>query len=735
MNLSENYRLREFYLKTDTVPTMSVMKKKMSENLAAVYFKAMTPRRKVIAGLEPSLKGGGADWYVPPEELLQGRAVLKPTTKQLLSKLNHKGIGELGLRMYDRHEKIRKQERDRLMLEHDLKRRNDVEQGCKEVAEVTAQKAKTKNTEQMINDFAHFTYLYRESLGKFELLFHEAAVAEIKKIREAAIRKMEIKFGVALKTQATRLYSEYAEKLEGQKNRIKNEFIHKLEVMRTAMGDNIHDLNLDKHLAIENLRKFLECQKLACQVYVALKERDKCEKEIKEIKHMYKKEVKELEEKIAFQDLEIYLAKKKEKKRQEVVTIWQRKICHVIKKFQIFVTYCLNQLPEYAEFFLNMEKLMLIQLSQVLEKPTSESIIEVEPEQFHTPIPKPKPFYLFCDRGVKTDVTVDEKLCPKQYTSSATQLPVIVINKRCIYAACDNFEQFNNKVKQYIHGVRGDDADFKDHNTYPHFVPIKYSSSTQLLDLKLESSLLQVLQQERPNIRDLPVQPDFHDSSCLCTPCYNPLLERFMTKPLKPPSPVETAVFSKDFKHTSKTVELTHEREPKWETFFEYVEPKKCVCTKKVGKKHLPDNLPPYMQRRSKYEQPELAQYEMCTVTDLKMLVKAARKQSTPPPVELVPSKTRNMSTQYEDMELEALCTCFTDVELEKFFSDLTIDAPVMVSPISTSAGFKVVGSSATGHLEQRQSSFATDQIHSLRNILEDFPKLVEVFANKDCSF
>lgn len=728
MNLSENYHLRKCYLRTDTVPTMSVMKKKMSENLAAVYFKTMTPKQKVIAGLEPSLRGGGGDWYVPPQELLQGRNVLKPTNKELLSLLNHKGIDLLGSHVFKKHRKLLQVEKEEAMLECDINHRNDVELQCNAIAETTATEAQKKNTERIMNGFEYFTQLYRESLGKFELLFHEAAVSEIQKTREAAIRQMEIHYAEALKVQATRLYNKYAEKLEAAKNRLKNEFIHNIEVLRTAMADNVHDLKVDKHLAIENLRRYLESQKLACQVYVALKERDECSKEIETLQTKHRKAVRALDEKLALINFDIYLATQKEAKRKEVITVWQKKICHVIKKFQVFVSYCLSSLPDYAEFFLNMEKLMLIQLSQVLEKPTAESIIEVEPEEFHTPIPRPQPFYLFCDRGYKADI--DEKLCPQRSATSVSQMPVIVVNKRCMYAACDTFEQFNAKIKQYIHGAKGDDADFVDDNVYPHYVPVKYTSSTQLLDIKLESSLLQVLQQEKANIRELPIKHDFHDSSCLCAPCYNPYIDGHQSH-LEMVSSKESV---KRPVHISKSVELIHSRQPKWESYFDYVEAKKCNCTKKAMK-HLSANLPPYMQQRSKFDQPELLKYEMCSVAELKMLVKAARNQLTPPSVPSVPSRTRDVSTQCEDIELVLLCTCYDDAEFDKIFSDLTTDPTGVVSPISTKDEFRVVESSTTGYLDKNQSSFATDRILSLRNIVEKMPDLVEVFNKKDCSF
>lgn len=162
----------------------------------------------------------------------------------------------------------------------------------------------------------------------------------------------------------------------------------------------------------------------------------------------------------------------------------------------MYVSYCLKMLPEYADFFINMEKLMLLQVDEALANPNAESIIAVEENRARTPVPQAKPFYLFCDTGYKAKL--DQELCPKPNgtSSSAQLLPAVIINKRYMYAACDNFEQFTNKVKQYI---RGYDPEIKDDLIYEHFVPVKYTLSQQLKEIKLESSLLQVLQQEMSN--------------------------------------------------------------------------------------------------------------------------------------------------------------------------------------------------------------------------------------------
>ncbi|KAJ8718051.1 hypothetical protein PYW07_005981 [Mythimna separata] len=709
---SDNYYLREFYLRQEQVPTISMITKKMTPPLAAIYFQSMEPKIKVLAGLEPSLKGGGGDWYQPPQELLNGRAVLTPIKKNILTKLNHQGIIKVGTKLFSNHRKAMDLEIEQALLDSDSKWRKCIGDRISVLWDELVAAARRANTEHIVKGFDRFTLIYQQSLPKIEILFHESAITEIKNTRENAILEMKNKYETLLKHQATLVYDEYEKKLEEEKLRLKNDFIQNLEVNRTAMGNKIHDLNVDKHRAVETLRHSLQCQKLACEVYVALKEREECSREMETLQRKQKKQVHIMTDTIRMIDLEINLAKEQEKKRIEYYYMWRKKVWQVAKSFQRFVSYCLNMLPEHAEFFINMEKLMLLQLNETLDDPDASSIVEEESEQFHTPVPRPNTFYLFCDRGYKAQVERD--LCPKHSgASTPSGLPVIIVNKRCLYAACDNFEQFGNKIREYLHGNRGDDADFKDDNIYEHFVPVKYGSSQQLLELKLESSLLQILQQEMTNVQIDEDKAPVKCHSCglsWCHPCPDsspPAVAVDGGKENKSaPSAMTSSKVSRDKAHLiGRNIKLNHEGQPKWKSFFKHVEPKMCSCGK-TAKKHLAENLPVYMKQKS-YGPPEIPGYEMCSIEELKNLVKATRRGPVSPSVEL-PAKTRqDIGTQYSDEEFGTLCNCFTDTKL----SGLYIASKTSLAHVRDNI--------SSSYLAKLMASFEMSKAYSLRNLID----------------
>lgn len=728
--LSDNYYLRKCFLEREQVPTQSVMIEKMAPPLAAVYFKSMTPKLKILAGLEPPMKGGGSDWYQPPKDILEGRAVMKPVKNEYLKKLSYEGIGFYGEKFVADHHKQMEDKKKKVLLESDLDWKRTIEVNCRQQWEDSSREAAKHNTEAIQNAFREFTTLYTTSITKIEKLLFDGAVKEIEAMREEAFSKMNKHYAILVQQQATMLYDRYTKKLMEEKARLKAEFIENVEESRTSMGKQIHDINVEKHVVVEKLRQLLESMNLACQAYVALKERDECTKEMELSQHEHKKKVKTLKEQIALKDFEIRLEQEKERKRQEFIRIWQKKICQVVKKFQIFVSFCLNTLPEHADFFIDMEKLMLLQLNDAIENPSADSIFVAEEDQFHTPVAKPHPFYLFCDKGYKPEV--DQSLCPKHCTSSASQMPVIIVNKRCIYAACDNFEKFTDKVTQFVHGRRGDDADFFDEHEYKYDIPIKMTDSQQLLELKLESSLLQVLQKELPNVKQVPIECCICKiPHCFCSPLHASKMSLNPQKETKKEPSLQS--ISSGNKIETRSVELEHEREPKWESYMKYVASKKCKCSK-TAKKHLEEHLPPYMRNMSMFDSPDIPNYEMCDLGTLKKLVKKAqgKRPHTPPPPK-APSKTHEVGTQYSDQEFDFLCNCFSDDEVEKLFRELMQGSKSLKE---TDTHFKIIGEDVSpSYLSRRASSFATERAYSLRNLLDSSPELEELFMKKDCKF
>lgn len=729
-SLHENYYHRQCYFEREQVPTQSVMKNKMQVPLAHVYFKSMNWKLKVLAGLEPPMQGGGPEWYMPPDELLACRAVLHPEQHEVLKKLSHEGIYLYGEKILKKYYKSLQREKEQALHENDLKWKKSIEDSNRRQYEESSKRQAFLNSSKIKEAFHEFEMIYRTATTSIETLIFDSAIQEIERVREEAYQKMKKKFEKLVHKQATMLYDKYNDMLMREKARLKGEFVKEVDTIHTDTSNQLHDINVEKHVAVEKLRKYLECQNLACQIYVALKEREACKKELELSKYEHNKKMKEMTRELEMKNFEIQNEREEEIKRQKFNAIWKNKVCHVVKKFQMFVEYCLKLLPQHAEFFTNMEKLMLLQLNEAIDNPSTESIIENSIEH-PVLIPRPHPFFLCCDRGFKPKL--DETLCPKHCTSSAAQFPVIVVNKRFLYAACDNFQMYSEKINDFILGKRGDPIDFEDDHDYTYDVPFKYTSETAIEELKLESSLMQVLQHEVSNIKQVPIECCVCKiPNCLCSPTRP---SRVSLPPMGPVTPEEPPPEGKKIEPRSE--ELKVHREPKWESYMEYVLPKRCKCAKRA-KKHLNEKLPAYMKNMSPYDVPDLPNYEPCNLEDIKRLVKNSRssyekKQSVDISDKIVFPTTRDMGTQWSDHEFDILCTCFSESELANVLDKAMRDS-MLFDPDKVGKRCSIVRLSARpSDMGKTASTFATDRAYSLRKLLDNDLELEQIFAKESC--
>lgn len=726
-DLDENHYFRKCFLKQEQVPTRTVMKKKM-QALADVYFKMMTPKLKVLAGLLPPMKGGGQDWYMPPQELLEGRAVLKPVKKGHLQKLGFDGISNYGALLIAAHRKSYDDEKEQALLQNDINWKKLIECATKKEWEERANEAAEANTQKILKAFEQFQVIYRTSLNNMEQLIMDSASKEIERVREEAYAKMKEKYRTMLKQQATTLYDKWEKRLKDAQERLKQNFITNVENAHVNMIEKVHDIKLNKRVVVEKLRHILECQNRACQVYVALKEKEECQKEQAEMKRKHRKKMKQLKEEVQWKEFELKIAVEKEKKRQLFNQIWRKKICHVVKKFQEFVLYALRTFPEHAEFFLNMEKLMMLQLNDALEDPKAPSIFISEKAEPEPPKQQEKPWVLVRDLHSMPEIKEDLLPKPTSSQSHSSLMPVVVINNRCIYAACDNFECFTSKIKDYLYRNLSADDVVDDHD-YDLSIPAKYKPSQELLELQLESSLMRIIQSEAENIDKVTVTCcDCALPYCFCSPGNRQVIHMEDVEP-----ETKSVESPSSGVKIGKSLELIHEREPKWESYMNFVKPK-CACPA-TAKKHLNEHLPVYMRKMSKYAAPEIPNYEPTTVASLRRLVKRAKGKQTPPatPQVVEEPKVRDVAVQCDDVEYDNLCECFAETQLKSICLELFEASKTEIAELALQTHCEVVGRRSQDYLAQDVSHFTRDRACSLKTIIEKEPELKQIFQKSNC--
>lgn len=115
--------------------------------------------------------------------------------------------------------------------------------------------------------------------------------------------------------------------------------------------------------------------------------------------------------------------------------------------------------------------------------------------------------------------------------------------------------------------------------------------------------------------------PHCFDCSLNSSVCSNKSLRSFRENIKKPSL---QAIANEPTPKLTRKDEFDHERDTKWESYMEYVKPKKCDCSK-ISKKQLFQHLPAYMRKTSIYYACELPKFEVCPVIRLKRLVQNAK--------------------------------------------------------------------------------------------------------------
>ncbi|CAB3251133.1 unnamed protein product [Arctia plantaginis] len=269
------------------------------------------------------------------------------------------------------------------------------------------------------------------------------------------------------------------------------------------------------------------------------------------------------------------------------------------------------------------------------------------------------------------------------------------------------------------------DVGYEDNNQYDRYVPIKYTTSQQRSKLKLQSSLLQILQQEIPNIRKVPIEctdckiPHCFDCSRNPSMCSNKTL-RSVIENVK-----DLAIPQKPTANLTRKAELEHERATKWESYIGYIKARKCDCSK-MSKKQLFEHLPAYMRKTSNYDAPELPNFEICPVMTLKRLVENVKghKEFVHTSPEVLSGK-KEKATQYSNHELECSCSHFYNGNKYQCFKN---NEAVDLRNIKNS----LVNCSISGeYIAEDISTFAKHRAMSLRRFIEEAPDVKEIFERK----
>lgn len=574
--IHEDYYLRKYYLENSKMPTQKMMTRKMGETLSSFYFNEMNDKLKALAGIELRTPLGAGNWCASPADILKGKNALKSVTKDFISHLKYINpyvLGEQVLRTESRLIKLRNQ---KVVAQNTQQWKEIIKKKCEEHEEIFTKEIVSDYKRNINVELKKCYATYMESMKQIENILRYSATNAVKQFREQTWELVKGYYKMQLQKQEIDLTDKYRNVLHKKKDKLRHKFIYNLQLNRTKAMAVIHDVKVEKLQTVEKLRNYFAYQNLACQLYVFLMEKEECERQKNELVNVHTEKINKLNTKMEVLEEELCNAKKKETKQRENYKYVEEKVYEIIRKFQLFVTYCLKLMPEHAEFFVNMENLMFLQLNESLDNSSSESILFEE-----------KPTEIQENDKVETYLIFDNN-------PDTLNVPMFMINKHCVCAVCGNNKDLT-KIRDSAEKL------FEEKNfDYSCFKPVKCKSQHEIKELKLESSLMRIIKNEIKYLE------------CITNPCCHCK---------KKECNCSLRFYSEAIAGVDESTNYETIYRPRRSVTKQYLGecPKSCKC-QELAKKELIERLPPYMLKVPNSE-PVLCNYEPCTPQELHHLI------------------------------------------------------------------------------------------------------------------
>ncbi|GLV44429.1 hypothetical protein CBL_10233 [Carabus blaptoides fortunei] len=372
---SEEYCRKKSLLKENDVPIQQEIRCRLGDDLTEVLFETCMPSLKPYLGLTPTLNGPGDDLWVSPSDILIGKIRLKPPlTNKYIKALTHQGILDIGSVIEKKFENEQNLITQKAIAENEELIKFMAEKE-KQKAVAVARDEEQAKCELVMEDLKlDFSLTLEKELElleqKLEKKKHQAVDKAKREVETIMQRRMEL----AVLETVQRLIEQFAGELLKQSKKLHQHFWFHIKEEKLKLKQAVRKEKLRSKQQLQKLRAELECENIANLMYLLATERRRCSCEVKQIKTSYKARLAELNAELVSRSEEIEkLTLENEENTRKILTREQF-LYEIIKQFQKFIYFVLRAVPTQAEYLLNVEKLMIFELTKTL--------LDTQPELF-----------------------------------------------------------------------------------------------------------------------------------------------------------------------------------------------------------------------------------------------------------------------------------------------------------------------------------------------------------------
>lgn len=393
------------------------------------------------------------DNWKSPSDLLIGIIELKPPlTSKVTKSKTHDGILEIGDDVLQAEYQEFLNDLRKLLDENDncwkFILKNEKEEIYKKV------KAKYKDVFEAKSKVMtkEMTKFYENSLQKLEehikievcnvlISLHASMISVLNSQIKLKLQKEKRKLDIVLNAK----YEEEVKKIEKYYSLLlNNEYERKESIINFAINERNHAISIFYEQILR--------ERLTSTMYIMCTERKKCKIQKMLVEKIQNKEIIDIVEKIKAKLDMLRILKQKEFKISELNEEWEEKIKKILQIFFKFIIFALKLLPEQADFLLEFEKMVHLQLRDVMNSSLSKSSILLEENNLLTFYNMDLgPSFSTCDKqpfildGDLSD-TPRRIYGSRESLPSDVDLPLIRLQRQFFYAKCHGFES----IKKYL---------------------------------------------------------------------------------------------------------------------------------------------------------------------------------------------------------------------------------------------------------------------------------------------
>lgn len=378
-------------------------------------------------------------WHSPSDVLEKVVQLVPPYTSRAVKGKSHEGIVDIGKEIlekershFDRHIDSLVEKNDTAWAMIQIYEHENIEKKVKEVFEqIFLEKYRI-----MQNEISNFM---EQSLQDLEThLKNEVETVSIK-IDSTITADLNIEIHKRLKEHKCNLNKILEQNYNIEVNKLKTYYKQLLRKEQCISNKAIKKALCERNDALNAFCKEMEADKITSTMYVMCMERKKYKVKQFLLESYHNKEIREILG--AREEKQELLEQYPNQSLSELNINWKEKLKKITQLFLKFISFSLKILPEQTTFLLDLEKIVILQLSEIQKSPLTTSSLLIDVAEEVNNVFKFEKYEKDGNLCEADPFVIDAGDVPEINKHDSQDLPYVRVGRQFIYAKCQKMEE------------------------------------------------------------------------------------------------------------------------------------------------------------------------------------------------------------------------------------------------------------------------------------------------------